>query len=221
MRNIGAIITVALILATVLVMPRVLKIKTECQSQYGQCPKEIKNQTSFYDGKSLYLAKKGIKKDLSANYLVSDFSTQFKLPNILLVSILIKKPIFALKNATSNSVVTVGSDGKVLSISDTSVLPTIITQETLVSTGEYVGDSNLFALNLIQGISQMYQVNTAKIENDSLVVELPGSLEVIFPLEGDYQVLLGSLRLIYSKVQTEQPGKYRELDLRFKNPVLR
>jgi len=44
---------------------------------------------------------------------------------------------------------------------------------------------------------------------------------VIFPLEGDTQVLLGSLRLIYSKIQTSgNPEGFRQVDLRFVSPVL-
>jgi hypothetical protein len=68
----------------------------------------------------------------------------------------------------------------------------------------------------------MYQVRDFTVQDDSLLVELPGQIRVIFPLDGDSQILLGSLRLIYSKIQNEgNPEKYSQIDLRFKNPVLR
>jgi hypothetical protein len=53
-----------------------------------------------------------------------------------------------------------------------------------------------------------------------LVVDMGTGFRVIFPLEGDEQVLLGSLRLIYSKIQTSNLNNYKQVDLRFANPVL-
>ena len=51
----------------------------------------------------------------------------------------------------------------------------------------------------------------------TLTVELPTAVRVIFPLEEsrDKDVLLGTLRLIYSQVTD------RQIDLRFKNALLR
>ena len=74
----------------------------------------------------------------------------------------------------------------------------------------------------------MYQINIGEIINDSLVIELDSGTKVLFPLEGDKQILLGALRLIDSKVTTEGEelsgvdGQVVEtIDLRYKNPVLR
>lgn len=69
----------------------------------------------------------------------------------------------------------------------------------------------------------MYGVQKGEITDSGLVIELPGSIRVIFPLDApDPRVLLGSLRLVYSKITSgDMVGKYSEIDLRFKNPVLR
>jgi len=128
---------------------------------------------------------------------------------------LIKKPSFMLKNDT-NQVVTIDQNGRVLGTSSDTALPSVSVLGNLKKVGEIVDQKHLFALNLMQGVNQMYQIDNGKIEDDSLVVELPPSIKVIFPLSGDSQILLGSLRLVYSKV-----GEYHEIDLRFKNPVLR
>ena len=66
----------------------------------------------------------------------------------------------------------------------------------------------------------MYQVATGKMDAD-LTVELASGVTVIFPVEGDSDALLGALRLIYTKIQKESLGKYKEIDLRFDSPVLR
>jgi hypothetical protein len=55
-----------------------------------------------------------------------------------------------------------------------------------------------------------------------LLVELPGQIRVIFPLEGDSDILLGGLRLIYSKIKEDgNLAGYSQIDMRYKNPVLR
>ena len=70
-------------------------------------------------------------------------------------------------------------------------------------------------------MNDMYQVNVGNIENDSLLVDITPKVRVIFPLEGDYKVLLGGLRLIYTKITTDYSGIYSQIDMRYKNPVLR
>ena len=192
-------IVIFVVLVLFFLSPFFIKVKTECRTQYGECPFELESG-------NLYQTKRKITKNLKNNYLVTDFSMQFKLPNILLVNVLVKKPIFAIQDV-SNKIFLIDKDGKILSTVDSTSLPMVVQESSI---------PNLFTLNLMQGISQMYQINIGRIENDSLVVELPTSIKVIFPLSGDSQVLLGSLRLVYPKI-----GTYREIDLRFKNPVLR
>jgi hypothetical protein len=69
----------------------------------------------------------------------------------------------------------------------------------------------------------MYQIDTGEVQNDTLLVELPGQIRVILPLEdADSQLLLGSLRLIYSTIEGgTNKNLYKEIDMRYKNPVLR
>jgi len=201
-------IVLIVVLVVFFLSPLVINVKTECRTQYGSCPFELES------GK-LYQTKQKIAKSLKNNFLVIDYSTQFKFPNILLVNVLIKKPFFVLKNDANQSVA-VGADGIVLSTVNNSILPTVIVLGNLKKVGEIVDTNHLFALKLIQGVYEMYQINTGKIIDNSLVVELPEGIEVIFPIDGDIQVLLGSLRLVYSK-----KDGFHEIDLRFKNPVLR
>ena len=55
-----------------------------------------------------------------------------------------------------------------------------------------------------------------------MIVKIAGGVKVIFPLEGDIDVLLGSLRLILSQLNNdEREIRIGSIDLRFENPVLR
>ena len=202
--------------------PRLINIlKIECSSQYGECPSEIKSKVEAVNSKNLVNTKKELKNILKDNFLVSDFSTQFKFPSTLRVNLVVKKAVFAITQVGTNNYLLVDVDGWVVGITDASSLPTLKVSDKLKNVGENVGEPYLFPLNIMGGVFNMYQAQIGEIKDGSLLVELPSSLKVRFPLSGDVDYYLGALRLIVSKIETESPGKYREIDLRFKNPVLR
>ena len=222
MKKIFTITGLIIFFGLLVVSPLIIKVKVDCQSQYVQCPEEVLAEISQFNGKSITVAKNGIRKILRSDYLVSDYSIQFKLPNILHVELLVKKAAVAIGNNVGGPFILVDKDGLAIDSSPDSALPAIIITDNLPKVGQNIGTANLFALNLARGIYQMYQIRETSIQSGSLLVELPGQIRVIFPLDGDSDILLGSLRLIYSKIQSDgNPLKFSQIDLRFKNPVLR
>jgi hypothetical protein len=214
-------ILIALFVLAIILSPLFIKVKIECKSQLGDCAPELASGLQNINSESLFSARNTASKLLKKDYLVSDFSTQFKLPDILLVNIIAKKPVFAIKDPNSGNYLLVDQKGMAIEISDITDLPTVSTSGQLNGIGKEVGSEDLFALNLISGISEMYQVGYGTITNDALVVDMPVGVRVIFPLEGDSEVLLGAFRLIYTKVTSSYLGTYSEIDMRYKNPVLR
>jgi hypothetical protein len=200
-----------------------IKVRVECKSQSGGCPSSVTDQLSRQNGKSIFLAEREIKKNLKSNFLVSAFTLQFKLPNILRVDLIIKKPVFALKSVSSEAFDLVDADGYVLETSGETSLPKVIKNENIPGVGEKVSDKDFLALQLTDGAYKMYQISSSTIEGDTLLVDLVGPIRVLFPLVGaDRELLLGSLRLIYSNIQNREGGVlYSQIDLRYKNPVLR
>lgn len=203
----------SLLLFVVFLPSRLIKVSSvECATQYGACPSDMQfsifnfHREAGYSFSNLSKTKKEIAKILDNNLLISSYSTQYAFPDKIKVNILLKKPRFAIFDKTSSKYLLLGNDGIVLTEATETSLPTVIQEG---------GEPNLFALSLMEGIFAMYQVNRGEIVNNSLVVELPSGVGVIFPLEGDKDLLLGSLRLIYSKVDD------KEIDLRFDAPVLR
>ncbi|KKQ91739.1 MAG: hypothetical protein UT17_C0004G0087 [Candidatus Woesebacteria bacterium GW2011_GWB1_39_10] len=194
-------------------IPFFIKVRIDCKSQFGECPDEVNFKLKPLNSRTLFYVKKNTSKILKADALVSSFSTQYKFPDILEINLIVKKPLFAIKDILTGRIFLIDKDGNILTEAGTTSLP-IIVQEGR--------EPNLIALNLILGVYQMYQVLYGTIANDALVVDMPVGLRVIFPLYGDPEVLLGSLRLIYSKIETsDQEEKFSEIDLRFKNAVLR
>lgn len=207
------VFVVVLVLSPFLITEFLIKVKIECLSQFGQCPSEINSKLKTLNPKNLFNSKKNVTKILKTEALISDFSMQYKLPNILLVNLLVKKPMFAIKDVSSGKIFTVDINGNILSEVVSTTLPTVIQNDQKV---------NIYILNLMLGIYQMYQVGYGTIVNDALVVDIHHGLRVIFPVRGEApEVLLGALRLIYSKVTTEYAQVYSEIDMRYKNPVLR
>jgi cell division septal protein FtsQ len=214
---------VVLILSPFLMFSWLVKVKVVCRSQQGGCPKELESELKDYESKNLATAREGIEKLLKEGYLVSDFSCQFKLPDFLYVDLVVRKPLFALRENGSESLALVDKDGNVLSMAKDSALPAVSIDQKLPSPGQNVGGVNLFALDLVEGIYEMYQVKEGIIQDDTLLVELPNQIRVIFPLgDKNRETLLGSLRLIYSQITSgDWEGRFSQIDLRFKNPVLR
>jgi len=221
MKKIIYIIFSLVAVGVVFCWPFFLKVGIKCQSQYGECSPEVLKDLAPFNGKNLTSARKGITKSLNNNYLVSSFSLQFKLPNVISVQILAKKPVFALFNRELNLAVLIDAQGETLSTATETSLPRVVINQGLPKPGGMIGPNYLSALKLIGGVFEMYQVDTGQIQNNSLTVDLPGNIRVIFPLEGDTDALLGALKLIYAKTQGDWLGKFSQIDLRYKNPVLR
>lgn len=216
------IIFFVLLVITLIALPFFIKVRLECKSQYGDCPPEVVSGLKAEDNKNVFVAKNKSAELLKKNYLVSKFSMQFKLPDIILINLIVKKPYYALKIQSTGTFELVGADGVILADEDSTALPAVMISEEPKPVGAKVSDENLFALKLISGIFQMYQIGYGTIVNDTLVVDMPTSVRVIFPLTGaDADVLLGGLRLIYTKVTTDYPGVYSQIDMRYKNPILR
>ncbi len=222
MKKIIIIVGIVLVFGVLFISPLLIKVKIDCKSQYGDCPGVIQEKLNTFNGRNLLSAKRGIRKILGSEFLITDYSLQYKIPNILRVELLVKKAVVAFKDNMSGSFVLVDKEGKVLSVAEDTVLPTIAVDGGLPNAGQNISSTYLFALKIATGINQMYQVSASSIVDGSLHVELPGQIRVIFPLDGDNETLLGSLRLIYSKLREDgNLAGYSQIDLRYKNPVLR
>lgn len=215
------VLFIGLILLSLAASPYLIKVRVECATQFGGCPDEVKVNIES-KGQTLMAVRRKIRRELAKDPFILEYNTQFKLPNIVLVNLVVNKPKFALKKSGEENVALINIGGTILSIDTNSSLPTVMGGVSDFTIGNKVQDSDLFALNLMNGVYEMYQIGNGEIQNGSLVVELPSQIKVLFPLSGDRDLILGTLRLVISRITVGgESGKYHELDLRFKNPVLR
>jgi len=200
-----------------LVLPRIIKIrKIECYNQYGLCSNEFLTKVNPVTGDSIDTAKKKITEEFKNTKLIDNYSFRFKLPSTLRIDLILKKSKYALYQKNTNEIVVLDDKGMVLEKVKETNLPYVVISDNLLNIGEVVGSKKTFALELLYGIYYLYQVKSGEIINDSLEVIIPDAGKIIFPLIGERDILLGSMKLILTR-----SGKFKEIDLRYKNPVIR
>lgn len=212
--------------ALFVLVPRNIKIeRIDCASQYGPCPQRVDSEIKKYEGKNLSEAKKAVTETLNTNIFLENFSVHFNLPNKLKVNLLTRTPKFTLSSRDNQLSAFIDKEGYVVAIDKSAGLPNVLIEDIIPNVGEKVEGERFFALTMMDEVYYFYQVRDGLIDNDGLVVELIGGPRVIFPLQGEKDVLLGALRLVLSRLNDEEEAirieGIREIDLRFRNPVLR
>lgn len=225
--NIFKILSFVLIIIFICLTPsiilKLIKInKIECFSQYGDCGGVFDSKLSVVG--SYKDTKENLEQILKNNIKVKSYVIQYKIPGTLKIEIDLKKPKFAIKNKDSRYYL-IDEDRLILEISNDSNLPCLISNDFNKNIGDEVGDIDIFALKIIEKVAWLYSVKTGLLENNELKITLKEGIIVHFPLEGDIDELVGSLRLIFSRLNDEGEGirmeDIREIDLRFNNAVLR
>jgi len=219
------------VLALVLfyLIPRFIKINNiPCRFQMNECNKVIVNELQKFKGKDLRSVKLNVTALLKKDINVVDFHLEFKIPDSINVYIIERKPKYSISTESKNKFVLADNDGRTLSLTDSSDLPNLIVSGNLPELGDRIGRDELFALELIYDINETFQVKEGKLVSDSLLIELPGSLRVIFPVEGDREVLIGSLIIINNEIKNGKDtnientsNNINTIDLRYKNPILK
>lgn len=173
-------------------------------------PVEVKGYKT--EAKKFLSAVFELNKKLKDDSNIVDYTIQYKLPNILEIKIISKKAFFAIYNTSENKYTLISSKGEILGTKADTNLPYII-QET--------NNINLFCLNLIRMLNSTYNISHGELKNDTMLVDMPSGVRVIFPIKGDYKVIFSGMELIYKKITDDYYGKFKEIDMRFDSPVLR
>lgn len=195
---------------------RVIPINSiTCQSQYGPCSVYVGEAIRAVRLTNLHDVSENIKKALESELLVSKFSVRFNLPGNLRVYVVERKPVAAFTNPDLSEFNLLDEDGVVIGRTTKTNLPVII-----VNGGQDV-EKIAFASRIMTQMFTTHGVKLGKIENESLQLQVSDGISVIFPLEGEIDVLIPSLEVILSRLNTQgQNLRIESIDLRYKNPVL-
>lgn len=211
------ILFLAVLAILFLAIPRLLSINNvSCTNQYGSCGEELQRDLEKIKGKSLKEVKELVAAMMSRNLFVKDYTYKYEIPDKIVVYVIVKKPKFALQNNKDNSLALIDRDGVVLGYGENTTLPVVVFSGESIAIGKSVSAKELFSLNLITSMYYYYQVKKGIMTGDGLEVRMRDGVTVKFPLAGDRDVLLGSLKVVLSKIEG-----ISMIDLRFKNPVLK
>lgn len=221
MKFILSFLVVVLLASGFFFIPKLIPIKSiGCASQFGPCSAEIEGKVKKYEGQNLYDAKRGISRELKAEDGVGKFTQHFKIPSVLGIYVIEKKSYIALTRQGLGKLYLFDAEGRFIEETESTNLPILVLEEGEVTT-DRLSARHTLAAKILHGLFSLYEVKVARVLTDSLEADITTSTKVIFPLEGDGEVLLGSLNLIFSRLNTTQENSRIEIDLRYKNPVIR
>lgn len=204
---------------TALRQVRVKEIR--CLSGSSACSSEVSKTVEEFRDKSYFEARKTLSKKLSENKRLANFKINFNLPDVLVVEVVERTPEIAAKFG-ENSYFLFDKKGVSLGeVSETS-LPIIIVYE--VPAKEKFG----FAVRLAREVLKYYMGRDIRLDRHGIYATVQNGVEVVLPLEGDIDVLLGSLEVTLSQLNEDgknptislESGKTYKVDLRYKNPVI-
>lgn len=221
-KTLSVILILVFILSLSFIVQRLIKIKKiECVSQFGNCDEVTGNRLQVIG--NLTNSKKHIKQILDQDIQINNYLIQYKIPSTLKVELNIKKPKYAILN--NQKYFLLDKDGLILSEAGETNLPTLVVSSFDNKIGDVVSNTQLFSLKLIEKVAWLYSVKTGYFVDGELKITLKEEVSVHFPIEGDVDTLVGSLRLVFSRLNDDGEGirmeDIREIDLRFKQPILR
>lgn len=207
--------------------------KITCETEKSEpCSQDIIQVLSKHENSKLYSSYALISADLNKEPSIDNFSINFDLLNLgWNVKVFPKKASYAIKNKNSEILSILSEDGNVISITDKDLLlPTLLIDLDLPVKGAVLDKSVIFALSIIKDIKFMYNIDYGTLTPDGLVIEVDSKKRLLFPLEGDREVLVGGAMYVLGRLNnkssiTKQEKNLLEsgivIDMRFDNPVLR
>lgn len=218
-----------LIIASAVIVVRKIVIKEiRCTSQYGPCSEIVDNILSDLEGVGYIDFSKSLDQVLGASAYIEGYTANFKPPNRMEVDVIERKTSNALKIKGEDVYMLVDPGGKITEFVEETNLPYVVVVDREGSVGDTVTIEKQNALSIVSSMYYVYGVRSGELVDGSLTVSLDSGIKVIFPLDGEVDVLMSSLGLIISNLQVEdkefridEVGVVKEIDLRYKNPVVR
>lgn len=218
MKKIITVVAVLIFIAFCFYIVFIHKIKNiRCESQFGPCSPHISHNFTQATEKGLLKSKSEVRKLLSENSYVGDFAIQYSFPSSLEVRILERKGYVAVANSLDSEYEIWDRSGNILEISTDTVLPKLLLYEPEKLSREQI----LFASDILSVLFRWKDIKVAHVSLEGIKIDLDSSNRLLLPLEGDKDVLMGSVRYILSWLNTNPQGSRIEIDLRYKNPVIR
>jgi len=181
-----------------------------CANKEGSCSGEIENMLQAQIGRNYFDAKRELEKNLRESSKVKSFNLRFIFPSALNLEVVEKEAVIAMVFAPERIFLFDEESNVVGEVRETQ-LPTLKVVES-------ASDRSItFAAGLFKDLNKYYKITSGELTRFGLKANISGA-EVTFPLEGDIDIILGSLEVVILRFST---GKSYTVDLRYKNPVIK
>ena len=223
------VVVFVLVIASFTMVARTLVIdEVDCTSQYGPCSEEVGNLLDGLKGIKYINFGNSLDKVLSTSAYIEGYTANYKPLNRMEVDVIERKTSNALKIKGEDIFMLVDPSGKITEFVEETNLPYVVIDDKKGSVGDIVTNSKQNALSIVSSMYYVYGVGSGEVVDGSLMTTLDSGIKAIFPLDGDTDILMSSLGLIISNLQVEdkefridEVGVIKEIDLRYKNPVVR
>jgi hypothetical protein len=223
------LIVFAILVFLYIFLPRIIKVgDITCSSQYGYCPEDVVAEIKSYQNESYFRAKKEILSSLKATPSVEKYLIQFKLPNKLAVSLIIRKAKYSIKNTASNKYYLVDDGKVVISVLESNNLPFVECNNCQFGLNDQVDDGVFVLLRVFYQMNNLYKVEYAKLIDDYLEVKIANGVKVLFANDHEPDLSVGAAKLIIEqlnspsqKFKIDKPMSDVTLDIRYKNPIIK
>lgn len=228
--NIFKILSIVLIAILLVFTPTAIKksIKISnivCVSQFGECHKELVDSFVLATGRDYKIVKKYLEDILNNDSRVDSYLIQYRIPSTVKVEINSKKPKYSIYSRTNQKTYQIGEDGTLLSETSSSDLLKISVDGLETNLGEKISNEYLNASLIMEYLNFLFSIKEGEVQKNILKVQSNDGVSILIPLDNDINLMIGSLRLIFSRLNDGSEGirmsDIREIDLRFKNPILR
>ncbi len=215
------VVGVAFILALSLFFRSLTVASVTCKTNQNACRNEIAEALVNVHGTSLVKANSKIRQAMNHPVVLS-YEVSFVFPRSYKVDVVEKEPAFAIKKRDDEYVL-VSGDGALLSTAQATTLPTIIVADSALNDQVIIA-----AGKLLTAVGREKNVKVGTVDSLGLIVDLPEGIRVYLPTDRDRDVTIGSMLLTLSWLNKSAEGsrivserEIREIDFRFKNPILR
>lgn len=198
----------------------------ECKSQFNRCSSDLVQKIDSVDRASIFETGRNVNNILSGEVSLRRFSIQLKLNGKIQVYIEERVPVYCLKSG--NFIYYADAEGIVIKNVEGNDTECILKEDVKYNLGEMISDSDRNMFLLFHKLKIISEKRNPRFENGNLTVEYKGKVKLIFPIDGDYDLSAGKAYYIVSQfdnikeyIISNGKSDISEIDLRFKNPVIK
>jgi cell division septal protein FtsQ len=196
----------------------------ECYTQYGLCSEEISQKLSWLIHTPLLfpLPQKTVARDLSSLSQVKSTRLHRRLPDTLVVSVDLRKPLGVIGVQVLGVKAVADEDGVIIGLQANTQLPQLLVNSppSEYKFGDRLDQFQSQSLKMLATVSRLSGKQVlGRLDGTRLEVALADSTQVLFDLKYLEPNWPRTLQLILdrSKIQAKVP---KTIDLRFSSPIL-